>query len=97
LGFPNIIIRNKEKKSYYTCFDKYHYTLDSLPMAQIMALAICESLHKRIAYLKGQEIITLAKHAKTQDKSINTLINAAKRQTIPAFREKGIWKIATAY
>ena len=62
-------------------------------MEKIVTLALTESLHKRIAYLRGDKITTLADCAKTAQKSINTLLNAARRQTIPAFREKGVWKI----
>jgi ribosomal protein L17 len=62
-------------------------------MEKIVTLALTESLHKRITYLRGEKITTLADCAKKGRKSINTLLNAARRQTIPAFREKGVWKI----
>lgn len=52
-----------------------------------------ESLHKRIAYLKGGKIIPLAYYARQTGKRAPAVMNAAKRQNIPAFREKGIWKI----
>ena len=64
-------------------------------MGKIVALALIESLHKRTTYLKGQIIINLADYSKMHKKSIHSLINAARRQTIPAFREKGVWKIAS--
>jgi hypothetical protein len=50
-------------------------------------------LHKRIAYLRGDAIIKLVDYAKDQKESSSILLNKAKRQTIPAFREKGVWKI----
>ena len=62
-------------------------------MEKIITLALIESLHKRIAYLFGRKIITLADYGKIHKRSINSLINLAGRQTIPAFREKGVWKI----
>ena len=62
-------------------------------MEKIIALALTESLHKRNTYLSGEIIITLADFARQGKKSINSLINFARRQTIPAFREKGVWKI----
>ena len=62
-------------------------------MEKIITLALMESLHKRIAYLQGDKISTLADYAKENKKSVNALLNAARRQTIPAFREKGVWKI----
>jgi Fic family protein len=93
VGFPSIIIRNKEKRDYYEAFGEYHGSKKTKPMETIVSLSIMESLHKRLAYLRGDTIVPLADFAKRQKKSINTLLNAARRQTIPAFREKGVWKI----
>jgi len=56
-------------------------------------LALFESFHKRLAYLKGKQIITLADYSKRVEESLKILLNKSKRQTIPAFREKGVWKI----
>ena len=92
-GFPNIIIRDKEKQTYYKAFGEYKDLKKTKTMEKIITLALTESLHKRIAYLQGDKISTLADYAKANKKSINTLLNAARRQTIPAFREKGVWKI----
>lgn len=92
-GFPSIIIRDKEKQVYYQSFRDFDDKNVSKGMEKILALAIMESLHKRIAYLRGESIVTLSDYAKSQEKSIHTLLNAARRQTIPAFREKGVWKI----
>jgi len=55
-----------------------------------------ESLHKRIAYLKGEQIVPLAEYIKKYKKSAPAVLNAARRQNIPAFREKGIWKIGNS-
>ncbi len=96
LGFPGVIIRDKEKKVYYQGFTEYRNDNRTKTMDRLIILAITESLHKRITYLKGQTIISLTEHAKTQEKSSHTLLNAARRQTIPAFREKGVWKIGIA-
>lgn len=93
LGFPNIIIRHREKANYYEAFRDYDASQKTKGMEKILSLAIKESMHKRLAYLKGLRIIKLAEYAKTSEKSNTTLTNAAKRQTIAAFREKGIWKI----
>jgi Fic family protein len=92
-GFPNVIIRDKEKQTYYYAFDEYKDLKKTKTMGKIITLALTESLHKRIAYLQGDTITTLADYAKAHKKSINALLNAARRQTIPAFREKGVWKI----
>jgi len=92
-GFPNIIIRDKEKQIYYKSFGEYHDSKNAKTMEKIITLALTESLHKRIAYLHGDEITPLADFAKVHKKSIHALLNAARRQTVPAFREKGVWKI----
>lgn len=94
LGFPGIIIRNREKKEYYRAFGEHHERHNTKPMEKILALALMESLHKRIAYLQGAAIVTLADHVKRHRKSAPAVTNAARRQKIPAFREKGVWKIA---
>ena len=93
LGFPCIIIRDKEKQIYYASFREYSDSKNAKTMEKVVTLALMESLHKRITYLRGEMITPLADFAKTRKKSINTLLNAARRQTIPAFREKGVWKI----
>jgi Fic family protein len=92
-GFPCIIIRDKEKRIYYASFSEYRDSKNTKTMEKIVTLALTEALHKRIVYLRGEEITPLANFAKAHKKSINTLLNAARRQTIPAFREKGVWKI----
>ena len=66
-------------------------------MEQVLYLALSESLNKRITYLEGAKIITLAEYAKKNSVSLAGLINSGRRQTIPAFREKGIWKIGNSY
>lgn len=93
LGFPNIIIRDKDKHVYYKAFTEYNDFKKTKTMEKIITMAVTESLHKRIAYLRGDKIITVTEYAKTQTRSLNTFLNAARRQTIPAFREKGVWKI----
>src|SRR3989338_2925592 len=92
-GFPNIIIRDKEKQNYYKTFGEYSETKKAIRMEKILALSLLESLHKRLAYLRGEEIVTLADFAKTHPSSLQTLLNSARRQSIPAFRKKGVWKI----
>ena len=62
LGFPQLIIRNKEKKDYYEAFHQYDDNKNTKPMEKIISMALIESLHKRITYLKGENIITLSKN-----------------------------------
>jgi len=96
LGYPGLIVRNKEKADYYRAFPAYRQAKkNAKPMERIFALALMESLHKRIAYLRGASIITLTEYAKKRAKRAPAVFNAARRQNIPAFREKGMWKIGT--
>lgn len=94
LDFPNIIIRDKEKKKYYQAFRDYSTGKNAKAMEKVFSLALIESLHKRIAYLSGKKIITLSDYARNLKILAPSLFNSARRQTIPAFREKGVWKIA---
>ena len=93
LGFPPVIIRNKDKQAYYETFRGYEDKKNTIGMEKIVGLAMAESLHKRLAYLRGDEIISLADDAKRRKQSVSAALNAARRQTIGAFREKGVWKI----
>jgi Fic family protein len=93
LGFPMIIIRDREKKEYYKSFAEYRDEKNAKNMEKVIALALMESLSKRITYLKGQKVITLSEYTKINKLSAPGMINAARRQNIPAFREKGVWKI----
>jgi hypothetical protein len=43
--------------------------------------------------MKAKKIMRVSDYAKKHNLSASVLLNKAKRQTIPAFREKGIWKI----
>ena len=93
LGFPGVIIRDREKKDYYRSFGDYHDRKHTKALEKILALGLMESLHKRISYLKGDPIITLSDYSKKHGLSAPAISNAARRQKIPAFREKGVWKI----
>ncbi len=93
LGFPIIIIRDREKKEYYESFAQYRDKKNTKNMEKVIALALMESLSKRITYLRGQKVITLSEYTKTYKLSASGMVNAARRQNIPAFREKGVWKI----
>ena len=66
-------------------------------MESVLTLALLEALHKRITYLKGETIISLADYVKKHHVGAPAIFNAAKRQSIPAFREKGVWKISREY
>ena len=93
LGFPVVTIRDREKKEYYKAFEVYRDKKNTKTMEKVISLALTESLHKRITYLKNQKIITLSEYTKIHSLSAPAMLNAARRQNIPAFREKGVWKI----
>lgn len=94
-GFPPVIIRDKEKQVYYDSFGEYRDSRNkkTKKMDRVLYLALLESLHKRITYLKGEKIVRLSEHAEKIGEKKSALLNKAKRQSIPAFREKGVWKI----
>ena len=96
-GLPRIIIRNKEKGVYYRAFSDYREQKTTKTMEGIVSLALVESLHKRLSYLRGERIIRLSEYIKQKGLSAPAVTNAARRQTIPAFREKGVWKIGEEF
>jgi len=97
LGFPMVIVRDREKKEYYKSFGDYRDDKNTKTIEKVISLALMESLHKRITYLKGDKVIRLSEYTKKHAKSAPAITNAARRQNIPAFREKGVWKISENY
>lgn len=92
-NLPPITIRSKEKKFYHLGFIDYQNTKSTKKMEKIIYLAVLESLHKRLAYLQSKKIISVMEYSKTAGKKASAILNQAARQTIPAFRERGMWKI----
>ncbi|MFA6601418.1 MAG: Fic family protein [Candidatus Paceibacterota bacterium] len=97
IGFPMVIVRDREKKEYYKSFGDYRDDKNTKTIEKVVSLALTESLHKRITYLKGDKVIRLSEYTKKHAKSAPAITNAARRQNIPAFREKGVWKISENY
>ncbi len=93
LGLPRLIVRNSEKETYYRAFGDYRDRRTTRTMENIHSLALLESLHKRVSYLRGESIVRLSDYIRKRGLSAPATTNAARRQTIPAFREKGVWKI----
>ncbi|MDR0505423.1 MAG: Fic family protein [Dysgonamonadaceae bacterium] len=90
-GYPPVIIQNSGKhKEYFPYFAEYQNNRKLNDFDSHLALALIESLYKRIVYLKGNEI---SQYAKGQSRSLTTLLDSAKRQTIPAFRLQQTWNI----
>ncbi|MDP2704569.1 MAG: Fic family protein [bacterium] len=93
-GFVPINIKFIDRKMYYEAFNEFDGKGATSIMEEIVGKALTNSYHKRLAYLEGKKIITLADYAKNNKLSHSNLINKAGRQTIEAFLEKGVWKIA---
>ena len=93
LGLPPVIIRDKDKDIYYQAFRDYLERSRCQTMERILALALLESMHKRLSYLRGDVIVRLSDYIRQRGRSAPAVTNAARRQTIPAFREKEVWKI----
>ena len=96
LGLPRVIIRDSEKKTYYRAFRDYEDLRRTRTMESMLALALAESLHKRVTYVRGEPIVRLSEYVRQNGLSAPAVTNAARRQTIPAFRERGVWKIGDA-
>ncbi len=92
-GYVPINIKYIDRTLYYDAFEEFDRNISSSIMEEIVGKAITNSYHKRLAYLDGMDIITLNEYAKQNNLSHSNLINKAKRQTIEAFLEKGVWKI----
>ncbi|MXY89270.1 MAG: Fic family protein [Gammaproteobacteria bacterium] len=97
LALPRIIVRNSEKQRYYRAFVEYEQRESTKEMEKILALALQESLHKRVTYLRGDSIVRLSDYIRNHGYSAPAVTNAARRQNIPAFREKGVWKIGESF
>ena len=92
-GFVPINIKFIDRQKYYEAFQEFDAQGKISIMEEIVGRALTNSYHKRLAYLEGAEIITLAEYGKRHKLSHSNLINKATRQTIEAFLEKGVWKI----
>jgi len=92
-GYVPINIRFIDRTKYYEAFQEFDKNQTTKHMEEIVGRALTNSYHKRLAYLERREIITLSQYAKTEKLSHSNLLNKAKRQTIEAFFEKGVWKI----
>jgi len=92
-GYVPINITFIDRKLYYDAFREFDKKRKTSIMEEIVGRAIANSYHKRLAYLEGMEILSLAEYSKRKNISHSNLLNKAKRQTIEAFLERGVWKI----
>lgn len=96
-GFVPINIKFIDRKRYYEAFRDFDLKGGTAIMEEIVGKALTNSYYRRLAYMEGKEIITLADYAKKEKLSHSNLINKAGRQTIEAFLEKNVWKIGVEY
>lgn len=92
-GYVPINIKFIDRKQYYNAFQEFDSKGKTTIMEEIIGKALTNSYHKRLAYLEEKKIVKLADYTKTANTSHSNLINKAKRQTIEAFMEKGVWMI----
>jgi Fic family protein len=94
-GYVPINIKYINRAQYYDAFAQFERKGELSLMEDIVGAALCNSYHKRLAYLEEKKIISLNDYAKQNGLSHSNLINKATRQTIEAFLERGVWKIGT--
>jgi Fic family protein len=92
-GFVPVNIKFIDRSMYYDAFNEFDEKGATGIMEEIVGKALTNSYYKRLAYLEGVHIMTLAEYAKKFKISHSNLLNKANRQTIEAFLEKGVWKI----
>ena len=92
-GYVPINIKFVDRARYYDAFSEFDAGKKTAIMEELVGRALTNSYHKRLAYLEGRQIISLAEYAKKEGLSHSNLLNKAQRQTIEAFLEKGKWKI----
>ena len=95
LGLPPIMIPAKNKfQDYYPALDAYDKKNDPKPLEEYLELLLLEALNKYITIMNGVKVVTLTDWAKKNKVSSASILNKAKRQTVPAFRQRGQWMIA---
>lgn len=92
-GYVPINIRFIDRALYYDAFVEFEKNGKTAIMEDIVGKAMTNSYHKRLAYLEEKQIVDLKEYAKLYNTSHSNIINKAKRQSIEAFTEKGVWKI----
>ncbi|UUX93381.1 Fic family protein [Methanoplanus endosymbiosus] len=92
-GYVPITITFTDRSLYYDAFEEFESSGKTSVMEAIIGKALTNSYHKRLTYLEGMEIVSLREYSRRFNISHSNLINKANRQTIPAFLEKGRWKI----
>ena len=98
LGLPPIIVRARNRRAdYYPLLDRYAKSDAYDGMTRLLALLLLESLHKRIAPITSRRVVPLTDWARANGVRGTVAANKARRQTIPAFRLRDRWMIATEH
>lgn len=92
-GYIPINIKYIDRALYYNAFVEFDNNGNTTIMEDIVGKALTNSYHKRLAYLEEKQIVDLKEYAILNNTSHSNIINKAKRQSIEAFTEKGVWKI----
>lgn len=95
-GYVSINIKFIDRSLYYDAFKEFQLQGKTKIMETIVAKALINSYNKRLAYLENKIIMDLSEYSKKYKFSHANLINKAKRQTIGAFMERGVWKIGVS-
>jgi len=92
-GYVPINIKFIDRALYYNAFEEFDNNGKTTIMEDITGKALTNSYHKRLAYIEEKQIISLKEYARLNNTSHSNIINKAKRHSIEAFTEKGIWEI----
>lgn len=94
LNLPPIIIPAKNKnQDYYPALTAYDHKSDLRPLTEYLAILLLEALHKYIALMNNTKLTSVSDWASQHQTSASSMLNKAKRQTIPAFRLSGQWML----
>lgn len=98
LEMPPVMIPAKNKfQEYYPALDAYDRRNSMTELEEYLGTLILEALHKYIAVMSGVKIIPVTEWAKLNNVSPTSVLNKAKRQTVPAFRRRGVWMIPAEF
>lgn len=92
-GYVPINIKFIDRAKYYDAFKQFDQSGKTDIMQEIVGRALTNSYYKRLAYLEDKKIVSLDEYATITKQSYANALNKARRQTIPAFLERGTWKV----
>ena len=97
-GLPPIMIPARNKfQEYYPALDAYDKKSSTVELEDYLSLLLIEALNKYIAIIGGKRIVPVTEWAKKAGVASAAILNKAKRQTVPAFRQRGQWRIEEVF